>query len=48
MKSHKIHGFKDRVPVCKSHAYCEDMQKFQAKQAVLVAIFKKKAVIYQY
>ena len=40
-----IHGFTDSVPVCKLHACCEDMQKFRAKKAVLVVVFKVKAEI---
>ena len=40
----RIHGFRDSVWVNKLYACCEDMQKFQAKQAVLVVVFKAKAV----
>ena len=39
-----IHGFKDSVSVRKLHACCWDMQKFRAKQAALVVVFKAKAV----
>ena len=41
--NNRIHGFRDSVPVRKLYACCYDMQKFQAKQAVLV-VFKAKAV----
>ena len=37
-----IHDFRDSVPVRKLHACCKDMQKFRAKQAVLVVLFKAK------
>ena len=37
-----LHGFRDSVPVRKLHSCCQDMQKFQAKQAVLVVLFKAK------
>ena len=39
-----IQGFRDSVPVRKLHACCQDMQKFRAKQAGLVEVFKAKAV----
>ena len=39
-----IHGFRDSRPVRKLLACCLDMQNFRAKQAVLVAVFKAKAV----
>ena len=39
-----IHDFIDSVPVRKLHACCKDMQKFWAKQAVLVGVFKAKVV----
>ena len=39
-----IQGFRDSTPVHKLHACCYDMQKFRTKQAVLVAVFKTKAV----
>ena len=37
-----INGFRDSVPVCKLHPCCQDRQKFQAKQAVLLVVFKAK------
>ena len=39
-----IYGFRDLVPVRKLHACCLDMQKFRAKQADLVVVFKAKAI----
>ena len=38
------HGFKDLVPIRKLHSCCYDMHKFQAKQAVLVVLFKAKGL----
>ena len=39
-----MHSFRDSFPVCKLHTCCWDTQKFWVKQAMLVVVFKVKAV----
>ena len=39
-----MHGSRDLVPVRKLHASVKDMQRFRAKEAVLVVVFEAKTV----